>query len=103
MLADAALAHGGEVTCVIPRHLVDREVAHSGLSDLRIVDSMQFRGAIMDVLSSLTRSEPSAFAHSNCSIRPAAVGREVWKRDRGRSRLGRAGATTARIGLCPQC
>jgi uncharacterized protein (TIGR00730 family) len=40
VLADAALEGGGEVTGVIPRHLVDREVAHSGLTYLRIVDSM---------------------------------------------------------------
>jgi uncharacterized protein (TIGR00730 family) len=51
VLADAALAHGGEVTGVIPRHLVDREVAHSSLSDLRIVDSMHQRKQSMADLS----------------------------------------------------
>jgi uncharacterized protein (TIGR00730 family) len=51
VLADAALAHGGEVTGVIPRHLVEREVAHSGLSDLRIVDSMHQRKQSMADLS----------------------------------------------------
>ena len=51
VLADAALAHGGEVTGVIPRHLVEREVAHSGLSDLRIVDSMHQRKQAMADLS----------------------------------------------------
>ena len=44
-LADAALANGGEVVGVMPRHLVDREVAHSGLSRLEIVASMHERKA----------------------------------------------------------
>jgi uncharacterized protein (TIGR00730 family) len=51
VLADAALAQGGEVTGVIPRHLVEREVAHAGLSDLRIVDSMHQRKQSMAELS----------------------------------------------------
>ena len=51
VLADSALAHGGEVTGVIPRHLVEREVAHAGLSDLRIVDSMHQRKQAMADLS----------------------------------------------------
>jgi uncharacterized protein (TIGR00730 family) len=51
VLADAALEGGGEVTGVIPRHLVDREVAHSGLSYLRIVDSMHQRKQLMADLS----------------------------------------------------
>ena len=51
VLADAALAHGGEVTGVIPRHLVEREVAHAGLSDLRVVDSMHQRKQAMADLS----------------------------------------------------
>lgn len=50
-LADAALAAGGEVTGVIPRFLMDREVGHLGLSDIRIVDSMHQRKATMADLS----------------------------------------------------
>ena len=46
-LADAALAGGGEVIGVIPRSLVDREVAHRGLTDLRVVDTMHQRKALM--------------------------------------------------------
>jgi uncharacterized protein (TIGR00730 family) len=46
-LADAALAAGAEVTGVIPQSLVDMEVAHSALSDLRIVVSMHERKAVM--------------------------------------------------------
>jgi uncharacterized protein (TIGR00730 family) len=46
-LADAALAARGQVTGVIPETLVAREVAHTGLSDLRIVSSMHERKALM--------------------------------------------------------
>lgn len=50
-LADAVLAAGGSVIGVIPRALVALEVAHSGLADLRIVDSMHERKAVMAELS----------------------------------------------------
>jgi uncharacterized protein (TIGR00730 family) len=46
-LADAAMAAGGEVTGVIPRQIVDLEVAHDAVADLRIVDSMHERKALM--------------------------------------------------------
>src|SRR5262245_7393067 len=51
VLADAALAAGGEVIGVIPRHLEAREVGHRGLPDLRVVDSMHQRKALMADLS----------------------------------------------------
>ena len=50
-IADAALNAGGEVIGVIPEHLVAREVAHPGLTDLRIVASMHDRKALMAELS----------------------------------------------------
>jgi uncharacterized protein (TIGR00730 family) len=50
-VADAALERGGEVIGVIPRLLVDREVAHMGLSDLRIVETMHERKQLMAELS----------------------------------------------------
>ena len=50
-LADAAQAAGGEVIGVIPRALVEWEVAHAGLADLRIVASMHDRKALMAELS----------------------------------------------------
>jgi hypothetical protein len=46
-LADGALAAGGRVTGVIPRGLLEREVGHTGLDDLRVVDSMHERKALM--------------------------------------------------------
>ena len=49
--ADAALAKGGEVIGVIPQSLVDKELAHKGLSDLRVTTSMHERKALMAELS----------------------------------------------------
>lgn len=45
VLADAALAAGGEVVGFMPRHLVDQEVAHRGLTHLEVVNSMHERKA----------------------------------------------------------
>ena len=42
-VADAVLAAGGDVTGVIPRQLVDMEVAHLGLTELEVVGSMHER------------------------------------------------------------
>ena len=50
-VADAVLGAGGEAVGVIPRALVEREIAHPGLSDLRVVDSMHERKALMAELS----------------------------------------------------
>ena len=50
-VADAVLAAGGHVTGVIPRALAEREVAHTGLTDLRVVTSMHERKALMADLS----------------------------------------------------
>lgn len=47
ILAEAVLASGGHVTGVIPHALAAREVAHLGLSDLRVVGSMHERKALM--------------------------------------------------------
>jgi hypothetical protein len=50
-LADAALEAGGEVVGVIPQLLVDREIAHPGLTELHVVSSMHERKALMAELS----------------------------------------------------
>jgi hypothetical protein len=60
-VADAALAAGGEVVGVIPRMLVDREVAHRGLSDLRVVETMHERKALMESLSDAVIALPGGF------------------------------------------
>jgi len=51
ILADAALAAGGEVIGVIPQALLDREIGHRGLTQLRVVDSMHARKALMGELA----------------------------------------------------
>ena len=50
-VANAVLAAGGQVTGVIPRALVDKEVAHDGLTDLRVVTTMHERKALMAELA----------------------------------------------------
>lgn len=47
ILADAALAAGGRVTGFIPQALADREVAHHGLTELSVTNSMHDRKAGM--------------------------------------------------------
>ena len=51
VVADAALEAGGEVIGVLPEALADLEIAHKGLSELRIVASMHERKAQMADLS----------------------------------------------------
>jgi uncharacterized protein (TIGR00730 family) len=51
VLADSVLGAGGEAVGVIPQALVDREIGHDGLSELRVVGSMHERKALMAELS----------------------------------------------------
>lgn len=46
-VADGALAAGGRVIGVIPRALVDRELAHPGLTEMHVVETMHERKAAM--------------------------------------------------------
>lgn len=50
-VADAALQHGAEVIGVMPRTIAEMGMVHEGLTDLRIVDSMHTRKAMMADLS----------------------------------------------------
>jgi uncharacterized protein (TIGR00730 family) len=60
VVADAALAAGGEVVGVIPQHLVDDELAHPGLPQLEVVGSMHERKARMAELSDAFVALPGA-------------------------------------------
>lgn len=51
VVADAAMAAGGEVIGIIPQSLKDAEVGHSGLTRLEVVDGMHARKARMAELS----------------------------------------------------
>jgi uncharacterized protein (TIGR00730 family) len=50
-LADTVLDEGGEAIGVIPQALVDKEIGHRGVSDMRVVGSMHERKALMADLS----------------------------------------------------
>ena len=58
ILADACLEAGGSVTGVITRHLMDREVGHSGVTELVLVDTMLERKTRMAELSDAFLSLP---------------------------------------------
>jgi uncharacterized protein (TIGR00730 family) len=51
VLADADLSAGGHVTGVMPRALVEREIVHQGISDLRVVETMHERKQLMSDLA----------------------------------------------------
>ena len=61
VIADAMLARGGRVTGVIPHTLMVREVGHRGLTDLKVVDSMHERKALMAELSDGFIALPGGF------------------------------------------
>lgn len=60
-LADAVLEAGGEAIGVIPRALMDKEVGHRGLTELRVVASMHERKALMMDLSDGFMALPGGF------------------------------------------
>jgi uncharacterized protein (TIGR00730 family) len=51
LLADTAMEAGGEVVGIMPQALIDREIGHRGLRDLRVVGSMHERKALMAELA----------------------------------------------------
>jgi hypothetical protein len=61
VLADAVLEKGGRVTGIIPQRLVDKEQAHQGLQDLRIVNDMHERKAAMATLADGFIALPGGF------------------------------------------
>ena len=58
VVADAVLGAGGRAVGVIPKKLVDRELAHEGLTELLVVDTMHKRKAKMHELSDAFISLP---------------------------------------------
>jgi uncharacterized protein (TIGR00730 family) len=61
VLADAVLQGGGEAVGVIPRALVEKELAHPGLTELHVVESMHQRKALMSDLADGFASLPGGF------------------------------------------
>jgi hypothetical protein len=60
-VADACLKHGGRAIGVIPRFLVEKEIAHSGLTQLHVVDSMHERKAMMADLADAFVALPGGY------------------------------------------
>jgi uncharacterized protein (TIGR00730 family) len=61
VLADTVLAGGGEVIGIMPRRLVENEVAHNGLTKMHIVESMSERKTLMVELSDAFIAMPGGF------------------------------------------
>jgi uncharacterized protein (TIGR00730 family) len=57
-IADTVMGRGGEVVGVIPQSLVDREVAHHGITELHVVDGMHDRKALIYHLSDAALALP---------------------------------------------
>ena len=60
-LANAVLEHGGVVTGVIPRHLQYQEVAHEGLTELLVVDTMHERKHRMQQMAHACIAMPGGY------------------------------------------
>ncbi|MFN8530037.1 MAG: TIGR00730 family Rossman fold protein [Anaerolineae bacterium] len=60
-VADAMLKNGGKVVGIIPRALVEREVAHQGLSELHVTDTMHQRKGLMAEWSDAVVTLPGGF------------------------------------------
>ncbi|MEY4613181.1 MAG: hypothetical protein RL179_1154 [Planctomycetota bacterium] len=61
LVADACLAANGKVVGVIPTKLVEKEVAHKGLTELIVVESMHERKALMAMKSDAFVALPGGF------------------------------------------
>lgn len=60
-VADSAVSAGGHVVGVIPHVLVDQEVAHKGITELHVVDTMHTRKRLMGELASAFLILPGGF------------------------------------------
>lgn len=61
VVADAVMDHGGSVIGVIPHGLLAREVAHRGVTEMRVVPSMHARKALMAELADAFLTLPGGF------------------------------------------
>jgi uncharacterized protein (TIGR00730 family) len=61
VIADAVLARGGNAVGVIPQALVDKELAHHGLTELHVVRSMHERKALMAELADAFIALPGGY------------------------------------------
>lgn len=61
LMADAVLARGGKAVGVIPGFLMDKEVGHTGLTQMHVVDNMHQRKQLMSDLSDGIITLPGGF------------------------------------------
>lgn len=61
VVADAALARGGKVIGVLPRFMAEKELAHTGLTELHLVDTMHERKRLMAELAEGFVALPGGF------------------------------------------
>jgi len=61
VVADAALGHGGKVIGVLPRFMADKELAHTKLTKLHLVDTMHERKQLMAELAEGFVALPGGF------------------------------------------
>lgn len=61
VVADTVMAGGGSVVGVMPRNLIAREIGHAGITELRVVDTMHQRKALMSDLSSAFIALPGGY------------------------------------------
>ena len=80
VVADAVLQHGGHVIGVIPKKLVIKEVVHEKLPDLRIVEDMHERKALMAELADGFIALPGGFGTYEEFFEILAWGQLGWHR-----------------------
>jgi uncharacterized protein (TIGR00730 family) len=61
IIAKTVLKHGGKVTGVMPKHLVDKEIAFKEITDFKMVNTMHERKAVMEKLSDGFIAMPGGF------------------------------------------
>lgn len=61
IIARTVLEHGGKVTGVMPKHLVDKEIAFKEITDFKMVNTMHERKALMEKLSDGFIAMPGGF------------------------------------------
>src|SRR5688572_18478770 len=61
VIADAVLSNGGRVYGVIPKALAQKEIAHAGLTELEVVETMHLRKARMTELADAFIAMPGGF------------------------------------------
>ena len=61
LVADSVLRNGGRAIGVMPEHLVAKEIAHQGLTELHVVSSMHERKALMEQLADAFVALPGGY------------------------------------------